>query len=464
MTRRGRPQAGYGAGVGAPGEVRFVRAHDGVDTAYLVAGDGPRDLVLIFGFTTHLDLCWDIPWFSQWLRRSSEQFRTIVFDKRGSGLSDRPVALGSIEDRTRDVIAVMDAVGSERASFVGISEGGPMSIVCASMYPKRVERMVLYGSMARSRWAPDYPDGYPADLAEMFIEMVAEGWGTGVVMGTYFLNHAADPEHTIAQVAKFERNACTRQMARQMIQANADIDVRALLPSVAAPTLVMHAAGDPLIPRAFGQYLSAHIPGARYLELPGDYHCSWRHDETDAVITPALAFLNEEHEPAPAPADRAQRVLASVLFTDIVGSTEQAVTAGDTAWRHLLDRHDACAAQEIKRHGGRLIKTTGDGLLATFDGPSRAIDATHAIQAATAGLGLEIRAGVHTGEVERRGDDVSGLGVHIAARVAGLAGPGEILTTRTVRDLTAGSRFSFSDRGNHTLKGVPDTWDLFSVV
>ena len=448
----------------APGEVRFAQATDGVDIAYLVSGDGPRDLVLIFGFTTHLDLCWDIPWFSQWLRRSSEHFRTIVFDKRGSGLSDRPVSISSIEQRTQDVIAVMDAVGSERASFVGISEGGPMAIVCASMYPDRVERIVLYGSMARATWAPDYPDGVPSDLAEELVDLISDGWGTGVVMGTYFLNHHADPAQASAQVAKFERNACTRQIATLMIRANAEIDVRALLPSVSAPTLVIHAGGDPLIPVALGRFLSDHIPGARYLELPGDFHCSWRHDEADAVITPALAFLNEEPEPAAAPrTEETQRVLATVLFTDIVGSTERAVTMGDTAWSRLLDQLDASAAQAIKQRGGRLVKTTGDGILATFDGPSRAIDATHAMQAATAGLGLELRAGVHTGEVERRGQDVAGLGVHIAARVASLAGPGEILATRMVRDLTAGSDLSFSARGTHTLKGVPDTWDLFAV-
>jgi class 3 adenylate cyclase len=447
----------------APGDVRFATASDGVDIAYLTAGEGPRDLVLIFGFTTHLDLCWDIPWFSEWVRRSSEHFRTIVFDKRGTGLSDRLVGSGSIEQRTQDVLAVMDAVGSERASFVGISEGGPMAIVCASMHPERVERMVFYGAMSRIRQAPDYPGGAPDDLCEWFVQAVADEWGTGTVMGTTFFHHAADPEQTVARMARFERNACTRQMARQMIQANTDIDVRPLLSSISAPTLVLHTSGDPIIWPAHGRYLGEHIPDARYVELPGDHHCSWRLDETDAVITPALAFLNEDLPAAPSPG-RAQRVLASVLFTDIVGSTELAATLGDAEWRQRLDRHDAMARREIERHGGRLVKTTGDGLLATFDGPSVAIDATHAIQASSTELGLAIRAGLHTGEVERRGDDVSGLGVHIAARVAALAGAGEILTTRTVRDLTAGAQLSFSERGSHTLKGVPEAWDLYAVV
>jgi class 3 adenylate cyclase len=450
--------------VTAPGEIRFARTEDGIDIAYLVAGNARRDLVLIFGFTTHLDLCWDMPWFSQWLRRTSEHFRTIVFDKRGSGLSDRSLGLGSIEERTRDVIAVMDAVGSERASFVGISEGGPMSIVCASLYPDRVERMVLYGTMARVRWAPDYPEGAPSDFTDPFVELVADGWGTGVVLGTYFFNHAADPAQAAAQVAKFERNACTRQMAGQMIRANVDIDVRALLPSVLAPTLVVQTSDDPLVWSAWGRFLGQHIPGARYLELPGDYHCSWRRDDTDAIIDPTLNFLTEDLEPATPPKDGAQRVLATVLFTDIVGSTERAVALGDIEWRNLLDRHDVCAADAIARRGGRLIKTTGDGLLATFDGPSRAIDATRALQAGTTELGLEIRAGVHTGEVERRGQDVSGIGVHIAARVANLAGPGEILATRTVRDLTAGSDLAFTERGTHALKGVPESWELFAVI
>ena len=448
--------------MGAPGEIRFARASDGVEIAYLTAGDGPRDLVLIFGFTTHLDLCWDIPWFAEWVRRSSEHFRTIVFDKRGTGLSDRPPGSSSIEQRTQDVLAVMDAVGSERASIVGISEGGPMAIVCASMYPERVERMVFYGAMARVRRAPDYPEGVSDELADWFVQMVTEEWGTGTVMGTYFFSHAADPEQTVAKVAKFERNACTRQMARQMIQANTDIDVRPLLSTISAPTLVLHTSGDPIIWPGLGRHLADNIPGARFVELPGDYHCSWRHDETDAVITPALAFLNQDLPPTSA-RERAQRVLATVLFTDIVGSTELAAEVGDAAWRQLLDRHDAMARGEVERQGGRLVKTTGDGLLATFEGPSSAIDATHAIQAASTELGLAVRAGVHTGEVERRGDDVSGLGVHIAARVAALAGAGEILTTRTVRDLTVGAGLSFSERGSHTLKGVPEAWDLYAV-
>jgi class 3 adenylate cyclase len=450
--------------VASPGEIRSAHSDDGIDIAYLVAGDGPRDLVLTFGFTTHMDLCWDIPWFSQWLRRSSEHFRTIVFDKRGTGLSDRSLGAGSIEERTHDLIAVMDAAGSERASLVGISEGGPMSIVCASMYPDRVERMVLYGAMARVQWAPDYPEGIPPDAADAFVQLVSDGWGTGAVVGTYFFNHAADPVRAAAQVAMFERNACTRQMAEQVIRANVDIDVRALLPAVLAPTLVVHTSDDPLVSPAWGRFLGQHIPGARFLELPGDYHCSWRPEDADAVIDAAMSFLTEDVEPASPRPETTQRVLATVLFTDIVRSTEHAVTLGDTGWRNLLNRHDVYATGAIEQRGGQLIKSTGDGLLATFDGPSRAIDATRAIQAFSRALGLQIRAGVHTGEVERRGDDVSGLGVHITARVAALAGAGEILATRTVRDLTAGSELVFDERGEHELRGVPNTWELFAVV
>ena len=446
----------------APGEIAFARSDDGIDIAYLVAGEGTRDLVLIFGFTTNLDHCWDVPWFSQWLRRTSQHFRTIVFDKRGTGLSDRSLGMGSVEDRTRDVSAVMDAVGSERASLIGISEGGPMAVVFASMYPERVDRVVLYGSMSRCRWAPDYPIGIGPDEAEMFVDMVTEGWGTGVVVGTYFFQNAPDPQQAMAQVAKFERNACTRQMAGQIIRANIDIDVRALLPGVSAPTLVMHQADDPLVRADWGRFIGSHIPGARYLELPGDYHCSWRHADADAVIDPALSFL-DDNEPVAPRAPTSQRVLTTVLFTDIVGSTERAVALGDDEWRHLLNRHDATAAAAITQRGGTLVKSTGDGVLATFDGPSRAIDATRAIQRATTGLGLQIRAGVHTGEVERRGQDVSGIGVHIAARVANLAGAGEILATRIVRDLTAGSDLTFDERGEHELKGVPNRWELFAV-
>lgn len=449
----------------APWEVRYARTSDGIDVAYATYGEGPRDVVLLHGFTTHLDFVGDCAWHAFWMRRLGDRFRVIQLDKRGTGLSDRTLGHGSIEDRMRDVLAVMDAVGSSRASIVGISEGGPIALTFAGTYPERVDKLVLYGTFARMMWAPDYPFGVPTELADPFIAMVGEVWGEGKVLGGMFINHPPDPDAAERMMARFERNACTPQLAMEILRRNVEIDTRSLLSGIATPTLVMHNSGDPLIPVGLGRYLAEHIHGAEYEEAEGDYHCTWAVKEFEPLMDRAMAFLCDEEV-----ADRDDRTaqpvrsIATILFTDIVGSTDRAAAMGDDGWGRLLDQHHRRAAEATRRLGGTVIKTTGDGMLAVFDGPSRAIQAVHQLRRDVVDLDLQLRAGIHTGEIERTRDDVAGIGVHIAARVMGHAGAGEVLASRTVRDLAAGSGIVFTERGAQVLRGIPGEWELFAVT
>ena len=450
--------------MGAAWDIGYARTSDGIDIAYATYGDGPGDVVLVHGFTTHLDFIGDSPWHSYWTRRLGERFRVIQLDKRGTGLSDRTLGHGSIEDRTRDVLAVMDAVGSDRAFLVGISEGGPMALTLAATYPERVAKMVLYGTFARVLWAPDYPDGVAPELADEFSAWIERSWGTGDVIATYFINHAPDAAAASRAMSKFERNACTRQMAGEIIRRNAQIDVRALLPGVSVPTLVMHNTDDPLVSVRLARYLAENIPDAALTEAPGDYHGTWVTKEFEPLMDRALAFLTDD-APAPRGAEHrsARRSVATIMFTDIVGSTDTAAAMGDERWRRLLEEHHRLGAEATRRVGGTVVKTTGDGLLAIFDGPSRAVHAVHELRDGVGALGLQLRAGIHTGEIERSDGDVAGIGVHIAARVMGLAAPGEVVCTRTVRDLSAGSGISFAERGAHVLRGIPGEWDVYLV-
>jgi class 3 adenylate cyclase/esterase/lipase len=451
--------------VSARWDIQYARTSDGIDVAYATFGDGPRDVVLVHGFTTHLDFIGDCAWHSYWIRRLGERFRVIQLDKRGTGLSDRTLGHGSIEDRMRDVLAVMDAAGSTRASIVGISEGGPIALTFAGTYPERVDKLVLYGAFARLMWAPDYPVGFSSEVADRVLAWVEEVWGKGEVLGTFFINHAPDVEGAIRAMSKFERNACTPQMATEILRRNYEIDVRTLLPGVSVPTLVMHTTRDRVVPVGHGRHMAENIPGAEYAEADGDYHCTWLAKEFEPLMDRALGFLCDETiEPRQERAGgRRTRSIATVLFTDIVGSTDIAVTMGDERWRDVLGEHDRLAAEATRRFGGRVVKTTGDGMLALFDGPSRAIDAVEDLRKAVRDLDLRLRAGIHTGEIEQTGDDVSGVGVHIAARVMGLAGPDEVFASRTVRDLAAGSGIHFAERGAQVLKGVPGEWELFAA-
>jgi class 3 adenylate cyclase len=440
-------------------EVRYATSGD-LRIAYQAFGEGPIDLVIVPGFISNLDQIWDASAFAPVFDRLGSVARCVLFDKRGTGLSERDLGFGSLEERMDDIRAVMDAAGLEKAALFGYSEGGPLSILFAATYPERATALALYGTMARVLKAPDYPEGIDPSAIGALLNFVESNWGTGLALHP-FCQHVPDTPTVKAQFARYERGACTPGMARHIIQMNSEIDIRSLLSTVSTPALVLHSSGDPMVVVEHGRYLAEHIPGARYVEHDADYHMTF-HGERAWFTEDVVAFLTgKEHAE---PQVQTERFLATVLFTDIVDSTKQAANVGDRAWRELLDRHDSVARTRVESFGGRVVKTTGDGVLATLDGPSRAVECAFAIRDEVDGLGLKIRAGVHTGEVERRGDDVGGIGVNIGSRIATLAGPGEVWVSRTVKDLTTGSGLTFTDRGQHTLKGVPDHWELYSLV
>jgi pimeloyl-ACP methyl ester carboxylesterase len=428
--------------------------------AYQVVGDGPIDLVLVLGFATHIELQWESAAFARFFERLSSFSRLIIFDKRGTGLSDPVAQVPTLEQRTDDVRAVMDAAGSQRAALFGISEGGPMSVLFAATHPERATALVLHGAMGRTTEAPDYPWAAPADaLRESVAEFIAPYWGQQADgMIELFSPSLADDPQAAEFIARLERSAASPAMVQQIFEMFLDIDVRDILPTIQVPTLVIHRRGDRVVNRRAGEELAAKIPGARYVELPGLDHVPWA-GNTEEVLGEAEEFLTGVRT-LPEP----ERVLATVMFTDIVGSTERAAEFGDARWRELLAAHQAVVRQELKRFRGREVKTLGDGYLATFDGPARAIQCGSAIAEATRSLGLEVRIGLHCGEVELMDGDVGGIAVHIAARVGALAAGSEVLVSSTVKDLVAGSGISSMDRGAQQLKGISDEWRLFAVA
>jgi len=434
-------------------EVRYARSGDGIDIAYQIIGNGPTDFVFASGFISHLDLIWEVPPIAARYAKLAELGRGIVFDKRGTGLSDRTLGFGSVADRMDDIRAVMDAAGVQQAALFGVSEGGPLALTFAATYPDRVTKLALRGTFARVMWAPDYTIGADAEQTEELLQTVAKNWGTGRAL-RWIMSDA--PDDAVAILARYERSACTPQMAEEILRRNSEIDVRDVLHAINVPTLVMHNTGDPVANVKWGRYLAEHIPGARYIEAESDVHASW---------TSPGDFPFELHEflTGEAQSPDLDRMLATVLFTDIVSSTERTAKLGDQAWREVLDNHDRVARSEVDRFRGRLVNTTGDGVLATFDGPARAIGCAQAIGKGVRQLGVAVRAGLHTGEIELRGKDITGLGVVISRRICDLAGEGELLTSRTVKELVTGSGFTFADRGSHALKGVPDDWQLFAV-
>jgi len=435
---------------------QYAKTADGVHVAYQVVGDGERDLVLVEGFITHVELAWEDPYTAAFLNRLASFARLILFDKRGVGLSDRVAAAPTLEQRMDDVRAVMDAAGSESAVLFGVSEGAPLSIVFSAAHPERTESLILHGGMARATWAPDYPWAAPLDALVEASALIEPGFFTGDDIDIWAPSFVDDVQAK-ERLGKFRRSGISPGGLAQLYLMFLDIDVRSVLPTIGVPTLVLHRHGDRVVNVGAGRFLAEHIPGARFVELAGPDHLPWVGD-SDAVLDEIEEFVTGTRRSVVP-----DRVLATVLFTDIVGSTERASALGDAAWRKVLDAHDATVRTYLERYRGREVKTTGDGFLATFDGPARAITCATELTRALKAADVDIRVGLHTGEVEIRGDDVGGIAVHIAARVQAEAQPGEVLVSRTVTELVAGSGIRFDDRGTHALKGVPGDWQLFAA-
>ncbi len=436
--------------------VRYVDS-GGASIAWSAVGEGPRELAFVPGFVSHQEILWEEPLVARFFERLSSFARLILWDKREQGLSDRTGRPPTLEQSMDDLRAVLEAAGSERPALVGVSEGGPMTMLFAATYPERVDRLAVIGSYARILAAPGYDAGADPEQLERFCAGMLSHWGEAVGLRAFAPSLADDPR-VRAWWARLLRSGASPRTAADLLLLYRQLDVRHVLPAVRVPTLVLHRAGDRLTPVEQGRYVAAHIPAARYVELAGDDHLPFAGD-ADALLDELQDFLTGTRPPR-----QADRVLATVLFEDIVGSTRLAAELGDGRWRGLLAEHDRLAADAVQRFGGRVVKTLGDGVLATFDGPARAIRGALAIRDGAGALGLDVRAGLHTGELEQLDGDVGGIAVHIGARVAAAAGPGEVLVSRTVADLVAGSGLAFADRGEHELKGVPDTWRLFAAA
>ena len=437
-------------------ETRYAKSGD-LNIAYQVVGDGPVDLVYVPGWISNVELNWEEPSLAHVLERLASFSRLIMFDKRGTGLSD-PVPqdrLPTLEERMDDVRAVLDAVDSRQSAVFGFSEGGLMSVLFAATYPERTTALVLFGVFAKRLWSPDYPWAPKPDDREREIAELERNWSERMD-----LDQIAPSEDDAfkARLATYLRRSASPGAAVALMRMNTQLDVRDVLPTIQAPTLVLHRAHDRDASVEEGRWIAARIPGAKFVELPGDAHILWAGD-TEAVVDEIEEFLTGVRR-GPEP----DRVLTTVLFTDIAGSTEQATKLGDRRWRELLERHHDLVREQLGRFHGREVDTAGDGFLATFDGPARAIRCGSAVVTGVRALGLEVRAGVHTGECELFGDKVAGLAVHTGARVSSLAGPGEVLVSQTVKDLVAGSGIEFEDRGTHVLKGVPGEWSLYAVA
>lgn len=432
--------------------VRYAKSGD-VNIAYQVTGDGPIDLVLVAGFISHLEMDWEDPRSAHFLDRLGSFARLIRFDKRGTGLSDRPGYLPDLEARMDDVRAVMDAVGSERAALFGYSEGGPMCVLFAATYPERTSALVLYGTYAKRLRADGYPWAPTEQERHAYAEEIERDWAFEADMRR--MCPSADKAMAEWWAAR-ARAAASPGAARALIEMNTQIDVRDILPAVRASALVMHRTDDPDSQVGEGRYIAERIPGARFVELAGSDHVPWI--DADEPVDEIQEFLTGVRPPP-----EQDRVLATILVTDLVGSTEMATRLGDKAWADLLASHHHSVRRELARYSGEEIDTAGDGFLAVFDGPARAIRCAQAVQNTLAALGLPVRAGIHTGEIERRDKEIRGIAVHIAARVAAAATPEEILVTATTRDLVAGSGLSLVDRGERLLKGVDESRRLFAV-
>jgi len=436
-------------------KTRYAKSGD-VHIAYQVVGDGRLDLVYAPPWIGNMELIWEEPSCARFLKRLASFSRLILFDKRGTGSSDRAVEIPILEQQIDDLISVMDSVGSERAALLGASEGGSLCTLFAATHPERTSALILCGAVATTRWSPETPWALTRETFETWIQTVGREWG-GPLAIELFAPSVAHDQRFRDWWARLLRLAASPATAIALLRMLDDIDVRPVLPTIRVPTLVLHCTGDRAVNVENGRYLGRHIPNAKYVELPGADHFPYVGD-TEAILAEIEEFLTgARHAP------EADRVLATVLFTDIVGSTTHAAGIGDQRWRDLLGSYQALVRRELARSRGREVKTLGDGFLATFDGPARAIRCACAIRDSVRPLGIEIRAGLHTGECELMDDDVGGIAVHIGARVAASAAPGEVLVSSTVKDLVAGSGLRFADRGTHHLHGVPGEWRLFAV-
>ena len=437
-------------------ETKYAKSGD-IHIAYQEVGTGELDFVVVPGWLSHLDLWWEALGYPDWIERLASFCRVILFDKRGTGLSDRDVGDSTLEERMDDLQAVLDAAGSQRAAIFGFSEGGPLSMLFAGTYPERVHALILYATFARATEAPDYPEGAQmrASLDEL-LRIVETAWGYGQ-SSLIFAPSVSEIDPSLNFAKRFERGAASPRAARRHLTWIYEIDVRPLARNLQVPTLVMHREGDQAVPVSMGRWLAHNIPEARYFEQPGDDHFPWLGDSVDLADKIQLFLTGSQGSV------EIDRVLVTVLFTDIVKSTEHAARLGDRVWHNLLDQHDEIVRSEFARFRGREVNTTGDGFLAVFDGPARAVKCAMGIRDGVRSLGIEIRAGVHTGECERDGDNYAGIAVHTGARVMGQAAAGEVLASSTVKDLVAGSGLRFRDRGTHSLKGVPGEWSLFAA-
>ena len=431
---------------------RYAKSGE-VHVAYQLFGEGPANIVYIPGFTCHVEHYWDEPGMARWLIRLGGFARVVMFDKRGTGLSDRVEALPSMEERMDDARAVMDAVGFERAAIMGLSEGGSLAALFAATHPNRSTGLILCGSFVRfSQWIPS------AEVLQMFYDYFEQGWGSGNTLPLVAPSKKDDLAYK-EWWARFERLSASPSAAKKLLRMNTEIDISGILSAIRVPTLVIHRRDDVAVSIEGGRELARLIPGARLVELSGSDHLAFVGDNAGEI-----ADLIGEFIIGSVPEVTADRTLATILFTDIVRSTEQARGMGDQRWRDFLSAHNAIVRKELAHFRGQEVKLLGDGFLATFDGPARAIRCAGAIQQALRSLGLDVRMGLHTGEVDLSGGDARGIAVHIAARAVELAGSGEIVVSRTVKDLVAGSGIGFEDAGVHVLKGMEESWQLYRVA
>jgi class 3 adenylate cyclase len=437
-------------------KTRYVAVGDS-DVAYQVLGQGPLDLLYCYGMGSHIELAWESPAYAEFYRRLMSFSRLVMLDRRGTGSSDgiSRTAIPTWEEWTEDIVAVLGAAGSKRAAILAATDSGPIAILLAAMHPELVSALILFNTTARFLEADDYSIGATPEIVDALVEMIFAMWGTDDL--TRLVNPSmSDDAEWIRFTSKCIRSSSTPRTAAAQFNYILRSDVRHALPLIQAPTMVLHPRDSAFVPVTHGRYLAEHINGATFVELPGG----------DTTTTPELYVMADEVAEfltGERPIVEIERILTTVVFTDIVESTTRAASLGDHRWRALLDAHDRTVRDQLRRFRGREINTTGDGFVASFDGPARAIRCAQTIMGATEALGIELRAGLHTGECEVRGDDLGGLAVHIAARVAGLATRGEVLVSGTVKDLVVGSGIEFSERGEHQLKGVPGSWRLFAV-